>query len=501
MEPFVFYPNLAGVHLTLSTHPMEKLQNYINGELVPPHSNEYFENIEPAIGKPYSLIPDSDESDVLEATKAAKAAFPIWSKMSVDQRSEILLRIAELIGENLDELAAAESRDNGKPLKLAKTVDIPRAQANFHFYGTGILHFASESHSMGNLAINYTLRQPIGVAGCISPWNLPLYLFSWKIAPALASGNTVVAKPSEITPYTSYLLSKICIEAGLPKGVLNIVHGLGPKAGAAIIEHPDIPMISFTGGTATGEWIARTAAPKFKKLSLELGGKNPNLIFADCDFDEMMKTTLRSSFSNQGQICLCGSRIMIERSIYDRFKTEFVERVKALKVGDPSNPDTNLGAVVSKPHMEKVLSYVELAKEEGGTVLCGGNRAIIGGKFSDGYFLEPTVIEGLSYDCRTNQEEIFGPVVTIMPFDTEEEALAIANSTKYGLASTIWTSDLKRAHRVARDLHTGIAWINCWLLRDLRTPFGGVKESGVGREGGFEAFQFFTEPKNVCIRY
>ncbi|MCO4806318.1 MAG: aldehyde dehydrogenase [Flavobacteriales bacterium] len=480
---------------------MEKLQNYINGELVPPHSNEYFENIEPAIGKPYSLIPDSDESDVLEATKAAKAAFPIWSKMSIDQRSEILLRIAELIGENLDELAAAESRDNGKPLKLAKTVDIPRAQANFHFYGTGILHFASESHSMGNLAINYTLRQPIGVAGCISPWNLPLYLFSWKIAPALASGNTVVAKPSEITPYTSYLLSKICIEAGLPKGVLNIVHGLGPKAGAAIIEHPDIPMISFTGGTATGEWIARTAAPKFKKLSLELGGKNPNLIFADCDFDEMMKTTLRSSFSNQGQICLCGSRIMIERSIYDRFKTEFVERVKALKVGDPSNPDTNLGAVVSKPHMEKVLSYVELAKEEGGTVLCGGNRAIIGGKFSDGYFLEPTVIEGLSYDCRTNQEEIFGPVVTIMPFDTEEEALAIANSTKYGLASTIWTSDLKRAHRVARDLHTGIAWINCWLLRDLRTPFGGVKESGVGREGGFEAFQFFTEPKNVCIRY
>jgi aminomuconate-semialdehyde/2-hydroxymuconate-6-semialdehyde dehydrogenase len=501
LEPFVFYPNLAGVHLTLSTHPMEKLQNYINGELVPPHSNEYFENIEPAIGKPYSLIPDSDESDVLEATKAAKAAFPIWSKMSIDQRSEILLRIAELIGENLDELAAAESRDNGKPLKLAKTVDIPRAQANFHFYGTGILHFASESHSMGNLAINYTLRQPIGVAGCISPWNLPLYLFSWKIAPALASGNTVVAKPSEITPYTSYLLSKICIEAGLPKGVLNIVHGLGPKAGAAIIEHPDIPMISFTGGTATGEWIARTAAPKFKKLSLELGGKNPNLIFADCDFDEMMKTTLRSSFSNQGQICLCGSRIMIERSIYDRFKTEFVERVKALKVGDPSNPDTNLGAVVSKPHMEKVLSYVELAKEEGGTVLCGGNRAIIGGKFSDGYFLEPTVIEGLSYDCRTNQEEIFGPVVTIMPFDTEEEALAIANSTKYGLASTIWTSDLKRAHRVARDLHTGIAWINCWLLRDLRTPFGGVKESGVGREGGFEAFQFFTEPKNVCIRY
>lgn len=479
---------------------MEKLQNYINGELVSPASGNYFDNYEPATGKVYSLIPDSDIDDVNKATIAAKEAFPLWSKMSIQERSEILLRIAQLIGENLDELAAAESRDNGKPIKLARTVDIPRAQSNFHFYGTGILHWASESHSMGNLAINYTLHQPIGIAGCISPWNLPLYLFSWKIAPALAAGNTVVAKPSEVTPYTAYLLSKICIEAGLPKGVLNIVHGMGPKAGAAIIEHEDIPMISFTGGTATGEWIARTAAPKFKKLSLELGGKNPNIIFADCDFEEMMKTTLRSSFANQGQICLCGSRILVERSIYDKFKTEFVIRVKALKVGDPKT-DVNLGAVVSKPHMEKVLSYVELAKEEGGTVLCGGKRAIIDCEFAEGYYLEPTVIEGLPHTCRTNQEEIFGPVVTIMPFDTDEEALMIANSTKYGLASSIWTSDLKRAHRVARDLQTGIAWINCWLLRDLRTPFGGVKSSGVGREGGFEAFDFFTEPKNVCIRY
>ena len=479
---------------------MEKLQNYIDGELVAPASGQYFDNFEPASGKVYSLIPDSDATDIDKATAAAKAAFPIWSKTSIQERSDILLEIARLIGKNVDELAQAESRDNGKPLKLARTVDIPRAQSNFHFYGTGILHFASESHSMGNLAINYTLRQPIGIAGCISPWNLPLYLFSWKIAPALASGNTVVAKPSEVTPYTAYLLSKICIEAGLPKGVLNIVHGLGPKAGGAIIEHDDIPMISFTGGTATGEWIARTAAPKFKKLSLELGGKNPNIIFVDCDFDEMMKTTLRSSFANQGQICLCGSRILIERSIYDRFKTEFVKRVKSLKVGDP-NQDVNLGAVVSKPHLEKVLSYVELAKEEGGTVLCGGKKASVAGEFAEGYFLEPTVIEGLPHTCRTNQEEIFGPVVTLMPFDTEEEALLMANSTKYGLASTIWTSNLKRAHRVARDLHTGIVWINCWLLRDLRTPFGGVKSSGVGREGGFEAFDFFTEPKNVCIRY
>jgi aminomuconate-semialdehyde/2-hydroxymuconate-6-semialdehyde dehydrogenase len=479
---------------------MEKLLNYINGELVEPQNGRYFENIEPAKGKAYSLIPDSDSSDVEAAATAAKAAFPIWSRMSIQERSDVLLRVAELIGERLEELAKAESRDNGKPLKLARTVDIPRAQSNFHFYATAILHYASESHSMGDLAINYTLRQPIGIAGCISPWNLPLYLFSWKIAPALAAGNTVVAKPSEVTPYTAYLLSKICIDAGMPKGVLNIVHGLGPKAGAAIIEHEDIPMISFTGGTATGEWIAKTAAPKFKKLSLELGGKNPNIIFADCDFEDMMKTTLRSSFANQGQICLCGSRILVERLIYEKFKTEFVKRVKVMKVGDPST-DVNLGAVVSKPHMEKVLSYVNLAKEEGGTVLAGGKRAAVGGEFSEGYFLEPTIIEGLSLTCRTNQEEIFGPVVTIMPFDTDEEALMMANSTKYGLASSVWTSNLKRAHTIARELHTGIVWINCWLLRDLRTPFGGVKSSGVGREGGFEALQFFTEPKNVCVKY
>jgi aminomuconate-semialdehyde/2-hydroxymuconate-6-semialdehyde dehydrogenase len=362
------------------------------------------------------------------------------------------------------------------------------------------MHYAAQSHAMEDTAINYTLRQPVGVAGCISPWNLPLYLFSWKIAPALAAGCTVVAKPSEVTPMTAYLLSEICIEAGLPSGVLNIVHGLGAKVGSAITSNKDIPVLSFTGGTKTGAEIARVAAPMFKKMSLELGGKNPNLIFADCDYEKMLSTTMHSSFANQGQICLCGSRIFIERPIYDKFKADFVERTKKLLVGQPFDEKTKIGAVVSKPHQEKVLSYVELAKQEGGTVLCGGHAVKLEGEFAEGYYIAPTIIEGLTYNCRTNQEEIFGPVVTIMPFDKEEEVLQYANSTIYGLASTVWTENLTRAHRVAQNLHTGIVWINCWLLRDLRTPFGGVKSSGVGREGGFEAIEFFTEPKNVCIK-
>lgn len=479
---------------------MFKLKNYINGELVVPVSNAYIENVNPSIGQIYSLIPDSDEQDVDLATKAALAAFPSWSKTPKEKRSRIIQQIAFLIEKNLDKLAEAESIDNGKPLKLAKTVDIPRAASNFNFYATGILHYASESHSMEDTAINYTLREPIGVCGCISPWNLPLYLFSWKIAPALAAGNTVVAKPSEVTPMTAYLLSEICMEAGLPKGVLNIVHGLGHKVGAAITSHPDIPVISFTGGTVTGKQIISTAGPMFKKLSLELGGKNPNIIFDDCDFEDALRTTVHSSFANQGQICLCGSRIFVQKGIYEKFKTAFVDKVKKLQVGNPFDENTNVGAVVSEPHMKKVLSYVDLAKEEGGTILCGGQQFVVDGEFKNGYYILPTVIEGLSYNCRTNQEEIFGPVVTIMPFETEEEVLMMANSTKYGLAATVWTDNLKKAHRVAGNLHVGIVWVNTWLLRDLRTPFGGVKQSGVGREGGFEALNFFTEPKNVCIK-
>ena len=483
---------------------MSTIENYIGGELVRSVAGRYLDNFDPSTGDVYSHVPDSDVDDVNLAVESARKAFPDWSQISAEARHDVLMRVSQLIEENLDELAAAESIDNGKPLTLAKSVDIPRAVSNFKFYATSAMHTVNESHDTalgnGGRAINYTLRQPVGVAGCISPWNLPLYLFSWKIAPALAAGCTVVAKPSEVTPMTAYLLSKICIEAGLPPGVLNIVHGLGPKVGAAIVGHRDVKAISFTGGTKTGEEIARTAAPMFKKLSLELGGKNPNIIFADCNYGEMLATTIRSSFSNQGEICLCGSRIFVERPMYEHFKGDFVDRVSKLKVGDPLEAATEVGAIVSKQHFEKIMSYIELAQQEGGQILTGGRQVHLDGRCADGWFIEPTIIEGLSHDCRTNQEEIFGPVVTIQPFDTEAEVLDFANSVRYGLSSTLWTENLSRAHRVAAQIESGIVWVNCWLLRDLRTPFGGVKDSGIGREGGFEALKFFTEEKNVCIK-
>lgn len=481
---------------------MFQIQNYINGELIAPKNNQYFDNYEPATGQVYSQIPDSDSEDVELAYQAAEEAFESWSNTTLDYRFEIIMKLVRLIEQNHQKLSEAESKDNGKPLKLAMRVDIPRAAANFKFFAQAITQFASESHNMpGDDTINYTLRQPIGVVGCISPWNLPLYLFTWKIAPAIVAGNTVVAKPSEITPYTAYLLSELAIEAGLPKGVLNIVHGYGNTVGDAIVRHPKIKAISFTGGTATGKVISSIAAPMFKKLSLELGGKNPNIIFADADFDLAVRKSVLSSFDNQGQICLCGSRIFIERSIYDKFKIAFVEKVKSLQVGDPLDPDSKLGAVVSQDHFGKVLSYIELAKEEGGTLLTGGNAVHIDGRCQDGWFIEPTVFENLPYNCRTNQEEIFGPVVTLTPFDSQEEVIKMANSTDYGLAASVWTTNINTANSIAYKLKSGIVWINCWLHRDLRTPFGGVKSSGVGREGGFEALKFFTEVKNVCVKW
>lgn len=480
---------------------MIKIKNYIDGSNINPFSNKWLTNYNPSNGEVYGKIPDSSKEDVQLAVIAAKNAFKSWSNTDISERSEILNKIANLLLENLDTFAKAESLDNGKPISLAKSVDIPRAAENFRFFAHAITQFGSEAYeSIGKGAMNYVIRQPLGVVGCISPWNLPLYLFTWKIAPAIAVGNCVVAKPSEVTPYTAYLLGDICTKAGLPKGVLNIVHGLGSATGSEIVKHKEVKAISFTGGTQTGAAIATIAAPLFKKLSLELGGKNPNIIFADCDYKEMLNTTIRSSFANQGQICLCGSRIYVEKNIYAKFKKDFVVKVEKLVVGDPSKAETNVGALVSKPHLEKVESYIKKAQKEGATILSGGNRVRVNG-LEKGYYLQPTVIEVLDNNCTVNKEEIFGPVVTIMPFETEEEVLEMANSVRYGLSATLWTNNLKRSLKFTKKLEAGIVWVNTWMLRDLRTPFGGVKDSGVGREGGFEALRFFTEPKNVCLKY
>ena len=471
--------------------------NFVDGAFQ--NTPQVLENVTPSTGKIFGTIPRSGAAEVDQAMAAAKRVFPAWSKTPVAERAACLERLADAVRDHADMLAKEEARDNGKPLSLAAHVDIPRAEKNLRFYASGIQHYASESHAMEGEAINYTLRKPLGVVACISPWNLPLYLFTWKVAPALAAGNCVVAKPSELTPVTAYLLSTWVKEAGFPDGVFNVLHGLGPEVGEAMVTHPDIAAVSFTGGTTTGARIAGHVAPKFKKMSLELGGKNPAIIFEDADFEDALRTTLRSSFANQGQICLCGSRILIQRSIYDKFKEALVAKASKMVAGDPLDPSTKLGAVVSEAHMEKILSYISLAKEEGGQVLCGGHRLHPEG-VEGGFYVAPTVIEGLGPACRTNQEEIFGPVVTLQPFDTEEEALALANDTAYGLAATLWTTDLKRAHRVAAGIESGIVWVNTWLLRDLRTPFGGVKASGLGREGGFDALEFFTEPQNICIK-
>jgi aminomuconate-semialdehyde/2-hydroxymuconate-6-semialdehyde dehydrogenase len=474
---------------------MEKIQNFINGEYVDPIKGKYIDNVEPGTGKIFAQIPNSTQEDLDKAVVAAKDAFPIWSTMSVDKRSKIMHKLADLIEKNLDDYALMESRDNGKPLWLAKAVDIPRASTNFRFYASAIVNFSSEAQVSEGFMVNYTRRAPIGIVGCISPWNLPLYLFSWKIAPALAMGNCVIAKPSELTPMTAFLLGKLANEAGMPPGVLNILHGEGKGIGQAIVEHESTKAISFTGGTTTGKVVGATAAQQFKKVSLELGGKNPNIVFADCDLDEAVKTSVKSSFTNQGEICLCGSRILIEESIYDEFKKRFLEECKKIIVGDPMDAKSIMGALVSSDHLNKVDSYVKLAQEEGGTILHGGKRID-----KEGFYYEPTVIEALDANCRTNQEEIFGPVVTLNPFKTEEDAINIANSTRYGLSCTIWTTDLKRAHRVSHAVQSGIIWVNCWLVRDLRTPFGGMKDSGIGREGGNDALRFFSEPQNVCIK-
>jgi aminomuconate-semialdehyde/2-hydroxymuconate-6-semialdehyde dehydrogenase len=477
-----------------------KIRNFIDGQFIEPVGGRYLDNIEPATGKAYSQVADSDDRDVELAVAAAENAFTDWSGNSRMDRSRILLRIADLIERDLEKFARAESIDTGKPLSLARSLDIPRAASNFRFFATAILHTESEAHVTDGVAFNYTLRQPRGIAGLISPWNLPLYLLSWKIAPAIACGNTAIAKPSELTPMTAYLLCEICREAGLPNGVLNVVHGTGLNVGAAITAHPKIGTISFTGGTVTGRKVAETCAPMFKKVSLELGGKNPNIVFADADQDAAIAGSVRSSFANQGQVCLCGSRVFVERSAYKDFVDRFVERASQLRLGDPLEPTTDQGAIVSKTQLDEVKFYVDLAQQEGGVTALGGSAPKPPNeRCRNGYFFQPTVITGLPVSCRVNREEIFGPVVTITPFDNEEEVIGYANDCDYGLASSVWTQNLNRAHRVAEKIQTGTVWVNCWLVRDLRVPFGGMKQSGVGREGGDEALRFFTEPKNVCI--
>ena len=482
------------------------MSNWIDGRAQQAASGAILESIDPATTNTLGELPDSGEKDVNRAVDAARRAFPEWSERAADERSRLLHLVADEIETRFSEFVEAESRDSGKPVSLARAVDIPRAISNLRFFANAILHESSEFYRAGTgdpktNAWHTTLRRPVGVAGCISPWNLPLYLLTWKIAPALAAGCTVVAKPSEVTPLTADLLGQVCYDVGFPAGVLNIVQGSGPKAGAALVAHPDVSAVSFTGGTATGAEIARIAAPMFKKLSLELGGKNPSIVFADADLNEAIEGTARGGFTNQGEICLCGSRLLVDRKIADEFIPRYLDRVRSMKVGDPLNEVSDLGALVSEAHLEKIEKFVELAREEGGTIELGGERVKVPGRCSNGAFYAPTVISGLSAQSSVNQDEIFGPVVSIQIFDSEAEAVEIANGTKYGLATSVWTQDLSRTHRLAERLQAGIQWFNCWMLRDLRVPFGGVKQSGVGREGGWDALRFFTEPKSVCVRF
>ena len=478
---------------------MELIQNYISGDYVTPRSIDRLNLYNPATGEVYGKLVDSNSEDIQDAVSSAKDAFASWSGLSFSERADYIMAIADEIDAQSDTFSELESRDTGKPLSLARSLDIPRSIYNFKFFAKHVKDFKFKRELQNDVSINYIQRMPLGVVCCISPWNLPLYLFTWKIAPALVSGNTVVAKPSEITPSTAHLLGDICTKVGLPPGVLNIVHGKGSTAGDMLVKNIDIKAISFTGGTSTGKKIFKNASGSFKKLSLEMGGKNPAIIFGDCNYELMLETVVRSSFSNQGQICLCSSRILVESSIYEKFKSDFCSKVSELIVGDPSKLDTEFGAISSEEHFHKIKNYMDLANKEGATVLAGGTVEKLSGRCAKGWYFKPTVLEGLSHSSKLNKEEIFGPIVTLQSFTSESEAIGMANDTDYGLSATIWTEDIDKGKRISGGVDSGVIWINTWLLRDLRTPFGGMKNSGFGREGGDDALEFFTEQKNICI--
>lgn len=475
-----------------------KILNYIKGKFNEPISSEWMDNFSPSTGEVIGSIPLSGDADVRSAIAAAKSALPQWSSLDPSDRALWLDKIADCLEEKFEEIAHLESMDTGKPISLARSVDARRSVSNFRFFSEMIRDREDEVFEMED-ATNIVKLRAVGVGALITPWNLPLYLLSWKVAPAIGMGNTVVCKPSELTPLTADLLMRAIDEVGLPPGVVNLVHGNG-NAGSILTGDPDVDLVSFTGGTSTGAKVAQSASPQFKKLSLELGGKNASIVFSDCNLEETVKGVTRAAFLNQGQVCLCGSRILVEDAIYDQFMDMFVESVESMVIGDPMHEDTDLGALISKQHLEKVESYVSLALEEGGEIVTGG-KPCLPKELEGGNWMSPTVVTGLGTESRCSTEEVFGPFVTVHRFNSEGDAIKIANNTRYGLAGSIWTGDTERGKRVAESIHTGMIWVNTWLHRDLRVPFGGVKDSGVGREGGKWSMGFFSEPLNVCLKH